>query len=170
MIARCGTEGKRLIAWVLPSIAICCQIPWGIGALADGGLPPLRYDRPYEGHLTIETVANWAALPASCRGLSVRLVACAIRGESVRNGDYCRIYILEHARSDLVLRHEIGHCNGWPGHHPDERPYRALEAKPGAGGGQKPIASVAPPPPAAKDRADWLTARPPVPMYPQIGN
>ena len=42
--------------------------------------------------------------------------------------DSCRIILIDDAvmkargwTTELLLRHEIGHCNGWPGNHPGER-------------------------------------------------
>jgi len=90
-------------------------------AVAASGLPPAQYDRPYKGHLTIETVANVAAVRAVC-GLA-KVNACAFHGTGIDIA-VCRIILPKDKLGDkLLMRHELGHCNGWPNHHPGIRPY-----------------------------------------------
>ena len=88
-------------------------------------VPPPEYDRPYRGHLTVERIATHAALLAACR----RWAGSNIIGCAYRSGDSCRVVIvtdnlLKAANSTRarIMRHELGHCNGWPGDHPGARP------------------------------------------------
>lgn len=91
-------------------------------------LPPVEFDRPYTGKLTVETVATREELKPICGSVFTQFtLACAFR-----RPDSCRIVIVEESiikayrwTRELVMRHEIGHCNGWPGDHPGERPYDA---------------------------------------------
>jgi hypothetical protein len=55
-------------------------------------LPPVEYDQPYEGELTIETVANHDELRAKC-GDIVKVpwtLGCAFR-----RADSCRVYLID---------------------------------------------------------------------------
>lgn len=87
-------------------------------------LPPVEYDRPYEGDLTVETVNN-AQLRARCASASQWSLGCAFPGVNS-----CRILLVnEEAMKaggwprDLMYRHERAHCNGWPQSHVGKRPY-----------------------------------------------
>lgn len=79
-------------------------------------LPPIKYDKPYKGKLTVIHTDN---VIGECGGWAL---ACAYwdkgwckvvlpKKESVSKAQYARLW-----------RHEIGHCNGWPGDHPGARP------------------------------------------------
>lgn len=94
-------------------------------ALADGqGLPPLAYDHPYRGRITISTVESQEELRSACHSASTAIGACVLLPLPVYPSDTCRIIIMKkYAADKLLLRHEHGHCNGWLGHHPDIRPY-----------------------------------------------
>lgn len=84
-------------------------------------LPPVEYDHFYEGDLTIRMVGTIAELHAICKIDGA--LACAFR-----NAQSCVIVMVadEVMRSwnwttGMLLRHEIGHCNGWPGDHQGQR-------------------------------------------------
>jgi len=99
-------------------------------------LPPEKYDVPYTGLLKI-WITPLPVIEYFCRGVSHISCAWPLSG-----GKECRILILqpvaEGKRFDtlnfdgkaavnvkgnlaLTLRHELGHCNGWPNDHPDGR-------------------------------------------------
>jgi hypothetical protein len=84
-------------------------------------LPPEKFDHFYPGDLTIMMVNTVDDLRAAC-GLDAQahpnLLACSIRKSSA-----CLIIMVkdevmrQHGwNTGLLLRHEIGHCNGWVGH------------------------------------------------------
>lgn len=90
-------------------------------------LPPPRYDYKPTVPTHVE-VLPWDLVQAICgRGYPAGRGpwgACATVG-----GKVCIIYWPERrpagvevgyewAPDDILLRHEEGHCNGWPGHHP----------------------------------------------------
>jgi hypothetical protein len=86
-------------------------------------LPPVVYDHHYDGDLTIRIVATLEELYAICQLDKPHMLAC-----SARNGRSCVIVMVadeimrrRNWNTGLLLRHEIGHCNGWPADHPDER-------------------------------------------------
>lgn len=75
-------------------------------------LPPAPYDKPYTGKLTVVRV-SLKAMPSRCGGPAY---ACALP-----MGVRCTIYLPTEAKGELLSRlrrHEIGHCVGWPAHHP----------------------------------------------------
>ena len=91
--------------------------------------PPPQYDRPYTGTLTIERVADSAALQVHCPELKDH-AGCA---KVAKDRSWCKVYIVSdediNRRSAEerklfgysyanFLRHELAHCNGWPGDHP----------------------------------------------------
>lgn len=99
-----------------------------IKANAQQHLPPLEYDKPYPGKLTIEEV-TLAQLLATCSTAYASSLGCAFPGK-----DRCHIKLLSEASIqaagwtvELMLRHERAHCNGWPGDHPGKRPYQSNE-------------------------------------------
>lgn len=88
------------------------------GAVLFGVLaPPEAFDRPYDGILIVEYVKP-DAVTALCKGArSARgkiVAACAMRRAGI-----CRIVfpldtgVHPRKRLDLLMRHEIAHCNGW---------------------------------------------------------
>jgi len=87
-------------------------------------LPPIEFDRPYEGKLAFEYVDTIAELHKICAGVKtiantkgMMIGACTFVTSDLSE---CRIYALPDTMiaatgvdpSDL-RRHEIGHCNGW---------------------------------------------------------
>jgi hypothetical protein len=79
-------------------------------------LPPVEFDRYYEGDLTIKIVPTLEELRTACNNLNPDqwTLACAFRREKS-----CVIYMVEDEvmrkrgwTTGLLLRHEIGHCNG----------------------------------------------------------
>jgi hypothetical protein len=87
-------------------------------------LPPAQYDRPYDGDLTLTIVGTFVELKDNCNINDPLMVACAIQRQKS-----CHIYMMPDfilrtrgTNSGIMLRHEIGHCNGWAAHHPGVRP------------------------------------------------
>lgn len=86
-------------------------------------LPPLEYDRPYIGELTIDTAKDSKEVQAVCQ-LPTQRVACSYAG-----GRWCRIIkISDDALRAMgwnpihIMRHEHAHCNGWTNKHEGMRP------------------------------------------------
>jgi hypothetical protein len=85
--------------------------------------PPAEYDHYYEGDLTIKIVDTLQELHDICQLEGTKLLAC-----STRNHSSCIIVMVRDEimrqrnwTTGMLLRHEMGHCNGWPGDHPGER-------------------------------------------------
>ena len=83
-------------------------------------LPPDEYDYPYPGSLRIIEISTREEMERHCPpppGLF--RIACARR-----DGNSCTIFhppedVIKRGNLTLniVMRHEIGHCNGWPQDH-----------------------------------------------------
>jgi hypothetical protein len=85
--------------------------------------PPIEYDKPYVGKLTIRRLDSEEAVMAACPK-SKSKYGCA----HIKDTLTCDLFIgndsvlkAGHTTYAYVLRHELGHCNGWPGDHKDAR-------------------------------------------------
>jgi hypothetical protein len=99
-------------------------------------LPPAAYDRPFDGYQEVVRPKTEQELREQCDGAkfgptlgpmacSMKLVnrkAPSLKGcRIVINSDeYLKKYGIPY---DVVLRHELGHCNGWPSDHPGALPF-----------------------------------------------
>jgi hypothetical protein len=92
-------------------------------------LPPLEYDHPYEGDLTIKIVDTLEELYAICEQRTAAMLACSY--PSYADGfRSCLIIMVKDEimrrrgwTTGLLFRHEQGHCNGWlGGDHVGQRP------------------------------------------------
>lgn len=83
-------------------------------------LPPIEHDHPYAGKLKLIRVKTEKEVSALCPATTFRYkLGCAYPATQS-----CRVIIvgdgvLEKAgyTYETVLRHELGHCNGWGGDH-----------------------------------------------------
>jgi hypothetical protein len=83
-------------------------------------LPPPQYSRPYHGRL-VEIVIPLAEMARACGRPAW---ACAY----VISPALCLVYLpavepglISTPQQQRLREHELGHCNGWPGDHPDPR-------------------------------------------------
>ena len=90
-----------------------CLLFMGCGPMT----PPAVYDRPFSGKLTIRHVSRDEANRICKAHITTRTGRVA--GCSMPMGKRCIIIINADTLYDkaAVLRHEIAHCNGWPGDH-----------------------------------------------------
>ena len=108
---------KLALAFTIAATAATAQAEWN---------PPPRYDTPYAGDL--HTMPRPPAMvAAACAGLFAWAdldiqVSMEQRGCAVYNGRECWVIHIDRdaygTTPEAVLRHEIGHCNGWPANHP----------------------------------------------------
>jgi hypothetical protein len=87
-------------------------------------LPPAEYDHDYAGDLTIRIVDTLNELYVLCSQKNSSMLACARR-----NTQSCLITMVNDKimrsrgyTTGILLRHEIGHCNGWGADHAGMRP------------------------------------------------
>jgi hypothetical protein len=107
----------RLAVALVAIVAMTCP------ALAQYVLPPEEYDHPYKG----QTVISWKDSREEVRAVCNTPFAMGLGCAHLRN-DWCIITIARNPVLDaagftanVVLRHEIAHCNGWPKDHPNSR-------------------------------------------------
>lgn len=90
--------------------------------------PPPRYNHPYHGYLRVYKMDH-DLLVEACHAFETEgnyFVTNNQRGCSWHSDDYSKCIVFLTNRTFMkqspaaVLRHEIGHCNGWPGDHPDK--------------------------------------------------
>src|SRR5262245_25145683 len=94
-------------------------------------LPPLQYDHPFDGNIEIIIYNNSEELKAAgCSGANPGACARVWAPRLVGGARWCVIKKLPDPMlratfqpPDIVMRHEIGHCNSWPGDHEGARPY-----------------------------------------------
>jgi hypothetical protein len=94
-----------------------------------GTLPPIEFDRPFDGTLTIITAKSLEKVRELCVNTGpFSVLGCAKRRIPIAAPVECTIVIVSDdvllrrgLTFELVHRHEIGHCNGWPGTHPSAR-------------------------------------------------
>jgi hypothetical protein len=97
-----------------------------------GVLPPVEYDKPYPGKLTI-TRGSQFVMQQGCPKTTLPItLGCARHNETecwiiIATDPILRAAGLTY---EIVLRHEVGHCGGWPNDHRGARP---LDAKPALG-------------------------------------
>jgi len=98
--------------------------------------PPARYDHPYPGRVVEQRLSRLQII-TTCHGPAE---SCSW----VSNG-VCYIALPAGEQDTRLIayirQHEIGHCNGWPSHHPNARRIEydpdAKRAAPNAGGALK---------------------------------
>ena len=91
-------------------------------------LPPVEYDKPFGGKLEEVVVKSREEMDASCKRIGLSLPNVPLGCGKLLAADHCVIYLAREEvnfsvglTTDLVRRHEVGHCNGWPKEHPGGR-------------------------------------------------
>src|SRR3989442_7646776 len=86
-------------------------------------LPPAEFDKPYTGKLIIRRFETEEEIERICKGSAK--YACAAR---VADGSACYLFVgndnvlkRNHVPYEFMLRHELGHCNGWTKDHERKR-------------------------------------------------
>ncbi len=82
--------------------------------------PPARFDHPYSGRLIVHRLPQAQIVDVCTKVLGIR--SFNRHGCSSYKGNRCEVWIVDktymQATPEAVLRHETGHCNGWPADHP----------------------------------------------------
>lgn len=121
---------------LLAMITVLCVLVWTPAYSAEKCikwciLPPIEYDHPFAGAVKIEIVATRNDLKTFCGGA---FIAGLTLGCSRHHGDVlCHVVLVDEKiikeqgwTKELMLRHEIGHCNGWGADHAGQRVFNAL--------------------------------------------
>lgn len=90
--------------------------------------PPSRFDHAYSGKLTAIYLPQKQVVKACANIFAKYKVAAksfpSQRGcSAITSKTSCTVIVIDKpyalATPKAVLRHELGHCNGWPASHPD---------------------------------------------------
>ena len=94
-------------------------------------IPPPEFDKPYTGKLIIRRFETEEEIERMCKGSSK--YACAPHSIDLKT---CYLFILNdsglrrnHIPWAFVLRHELGHCNGWSKDHENKRKVQMVDVK-----------------------------------------
>jgi hypothetical protein len=78
-------------------------------------IPPPEYDGTYKGKLAVTNMEDYGVIRFLCK--STTAVAC-----TVHTWTDCLILLGPGTWSSKdIMRHELGHCAGWPSDHPGAR-------------------------------------------------
>ena len=86
-------------------------------------LPPAEFDHEYKGQLVVTKWNDYSLIQLICKETK-NAIACSYRTYDSVSGETlsCLIMLGPVAHNDeRALRHEMAHCNGWPGDHPGAR-------------------------------------------------
>lgn len=92
--------------------------------------PPARFSGPYKGELTLRYLPPEQVFPVCAKMLAEAngtdkgtypgMRGCSVRSEK---GTKCNVVVVDRvwkkATPEAILRHELGHCKGWPFEHPN---------------------------------------------------
>jgi hypothetical protein len=105
-------------------LAVVAALAGTYPATAQNVIPPAEYDFPYKAKLTIERTNSQTDIRGRCPYSPFPFLLGCARSAM----DVCYILMMDddflnkmNYPPGIVLRHEMGHCNGWPGHHPGAR-------------------------------------------------
>jgi len=114
-----------LVTLVLTAPALACSQN-GCGTTGRALWPPPPYDK-FDGSAQIQIANDMEEMGMWCapHPLRFKLRACSFRVARPGQPVWCQVYIAPPsylARSgdtvDDLIRHELGHCAGWPADHP----------------------------------------------------
>src|SRR5262245_22654434 len=102
---------------------------WAYTVLQDHPLPPLEYDHPYQGPVVVYRAADQEDMRQKCNRTDlppfIPIFGCSW---AANDKHPCLIVVGDDATitkwgwtRNIVLRHEVGHCNGWPQDHGGKR-------------------------------------------------
>jgi hypothetical protein len=113
------------------------SLTWAVSANAETApqkwliAPPVEYDHPYAGKLTVRLAKDQAEVRAWCPGAKWKtnvMLACAFPGP-----EFCTIVMAsaevlweQGFTPEIILRHETAHCNGWPADHKGARVWQKI--------------------------------------------
>jgi hypothetical protein len=86
-------------------------------------LPPVEFDHAYSGQVIITKWNDYSLIRFICKD-TPSAIACSYRTYNTVTGApiSCLVMLGPKAHDDeRAMRHEMAHCNGWPGDHPGAR-------------------------------------------------
>jgi hypothetical protein len=122
------TGGTAYKAGELP-LAFTPADMWAYTVLQDHPLPPLEYDHAHQGPVVVFQATDQADMKIKCNRPDILAYVPVFGCSWAANAQHpCLIVVADDATitrwgwtRNIVLRHEIGHCNGWPQDHAGAR-------------------------------------------------
>jgi hypothetical protein len=120
------TGGGKVVKTAIGLLTLALAIAAATPAAADPTplrlIPPKQYDHPYKGNLVVHVVGSQQEVRRLCPGSAfswIGALGCAHLGKY-----WCVVVmapddVITKAGfpPELIKRHEIAHCNGWPSNH-----------------------------------------------------
>jgi hypothetical protein len=99
---------------------------WAIANLKFPELPPIEFDHAPPMPVVIKDFATEAELRVVCRWPPSNGTATIVGCANNHDPTVCRIYLgpipeFSGLTRNIVIRHELAHCNNWPADHPGMR-------------------------------------------------
>jgi hypothetical protein len=106
---------------MVPRVTLACFLGFAAPAAAQGVplVPPAEFDMPYPGQTDL-TIVDSSNVVNECSTDTFRAPFGTAGCAWVESGT-CHIVVALHSpRANVgdLIRHERGHCNGWPADHP----------------------------------------------------
>jgi hypothetical protein len=120
--------GGKIVKTAVGSLTIALPLIVTAATAADYILPPKEYDHPYAGRVEVIEARDQGHVRELC-GPGAKFGKIGALACSQKWPDRCRIVVSPSALKaagfalHVAMRHEIGHCNGWPGDHTGALPY-----------------------------------------------
>jgi hypothetical protein len=115
----------RLLVIGLLALAGCAP---AAAQTLNGVLPPVEYDHSFAGELTVVTAKDQAEVRTLCPNSKFPPIGALGCAHIHPDGKQCRVILAPDAdivaagySTEVVKRHEIGHCNGWSATHEGSR-------------------------------------------------
>jgi hypothetical protein len=115
----------------LAMLVLLALLAWLSDARSETAMvPPAKYDHAFAGKVSV-TGGTESQTRASCRmfapyGCSTLLTPTHCAVYAVAAGRSAGGQVITAAFHAAIVRHEVGHCNGWPAHHPYARFLKGL--------------------------------------------
>jgi hypothetical protein len=116
----------KLPAKVAAGVVLLLVPAHGQVQLGDRLLPPVKYDKPYDGRFLFKRGQDEFDMIVLCPKkppMGYPRLGCSYRNETscavvMATDEMIRKHGID---PDVVWRHEIAHCNGWPANHEGAR-------------------------------------------------
>jgi len=107
---------------ILTILALCCAATAANAqnaALKPVPLPPAEFDHPYTGQVIVTKWSTFGLLRTVCKDQPTA-IACTLRTYNSATGAPLTCLVMigpGYHDNERVLKHEMGHCNGWSEKH-----------------------------------------------------
>lgn len=119
---------RAALAALAAAATLSACAPHGVAGRTEWN-PPARWDHPYTGRMHLMAI-DQRHVPAACAALLADMPWITIGAHQLgcarASPGLCTVITIAAPHRGVtpgaVLRHETGHCNGWPHDHPEDHP------------------------------------------------